>query len=59
MLYQFHIFDSSIRYDTGARPPSFSRCHHGPREEVGIVVELGIMEQRYDAVNEVLEGKGP
>jgi hypothetical protein len=29
------------------------------REEVGIVlVELGVVEQRYDAVKEVLEGRG-
>jgi hypothetical protein len=31
--------------------------HRGPREEVGIVlVELGVVEQRYDAVKEVLDG---
>lgn len=31
-----------------------------PRGEVGIVLaELGVVAQRYDAVKEVLEGKGP
>ena len=44
-------------FDTGARPALVAIA--GPRKEVGIVlVELGVVEQRYDAVKEVRDGGG-
>src|ERR671910_2491049 len=44
-------------FDTGARPALVAIA--APGEEGGIVlVELGVVEQRYDAVKEVLERQG-
>jgi hypothetical protein len=49
------IFDSSARCLTPA--PGLLWCPRWPGGEVGIVlVELGVMEQRYDVVKKGLDG---
>jgi hypothetical protein len=43
-------------FDTGARPALVATADSGGGRDV--LVELGVVEQRYDAVKEVLEGRG-